>query len=554
MQEIHKRIDEARSSSSQLQTLMDSFFHGITLHTRIKNVDGQNLRTFTSAKISHREVGQTLAAKFKQKTQDAISAKPRDEALLGWKLRHSVYWLSKSSGYLKEWRQQNELALNYGSFRASHTAWQDIARIFADALKAAWLLSDLGCFRGYEQPSFEMTEVVACAKKKVLGLLKAFYENVFTEPNYDLINELGNFDIRMADEQKSTVGVQHDGASSMPSPPSSDPDLISIGYTNASSPVELEAISPVSPFEAHPQYVPLELNPAPRLPCVNVPLKDVSNTGSTDVTCPANGLHITELEDPNVGQDVDDTPASFQEIELHNAEIQSPPGAWTGFTQNLFSTDSSPPHNTTYTRSRVRVFKLDSESRSYLSLNTYRESLTKDRRIIQPSTAQLVPLYAFADNRTDHSELYISDSGMQSSLRYKFRCRDADGKHYPWELYGFQGALMGAYFEGEYSAASVLLHRRGSLRTENERFPRIQVWTNFPPGFQGSTSTDPSVNPSESSPPLSMIAGRDFSALTNRLTANVNDSKIFIFSRNFIYVLFGTSPSPSLGETLPPRA
>ena len=111
---------------------------------------------------------------------------------------------------------------------------------------------------------------------------------------------------------------------------------------------------------------------------------------------------------------------------------------------------------------------------------------------------------------------------------------------------------MRAYFEGDYCAAGVELHRKGDSRTRVERFPRMQVWTDFPSswalrGLHGSGSgsgsddsmstTSPSLT--NSSPMASdSISGKEFSVLTTRLERDVNYSKLFIFSQNFVYVVF----------------
>lgn len=583
VEEIYKRIDEAKNSSARLQKLVNSFLHGITVQTKLETTDGRDLHTFTSANISHREVGQNVAARLRQKTQEAVSTKEEDEGPMAWKIRHSIYWLSKSSDDLREWRSENGLALSYHPTPVSDKAWHTVATIFIDALKAAWLLGDLGDLRAYKEPSFEIQEVVACAKKKVLGLLQSFFTDIFTVPNYDLINELGDFDMCTDDEREQKSSHLSD-SSSIPSSPASEPEIMrnliselgGIGsctddereqkpsqvsdsssilsspvsepevmrrhFTNSTFPVELEG-SCVSLTDLHSHHVPSELGAVPSTQRKsNLFLSNAGGVHATNISPLADGLHITNLENASADyESIDHISARLHENELSNAEAESPKPVWTGFQHNVFSIESNPPHNTAFIPTRVRIFKFDSHLSSYLHLITYREALPTSRSVIQPSTAALVPVYAFAADRSEGSELYISDSGLRPSLRYRFDCRDPDGNHHPWELYGFQGALMGAYFEGDYSAASVSLHRCGSHTTEREIFPCIQVWTDFPsahPALADSSSPTSLSTTSASSSPPSSISSKTFSALTSRLTDNVNDSKIFIFSRNFIYVLF----------------
>ena len=38
----------------------------------------------------------------------------------------------------------------------------------------------------YQSTNYEMVEVISCAKRKTLRLLKSLYENVFTVPDYEL--------------------------------------------------------------------------------------------------------------------------------------------------------------------------------------------------------------------------------------------------------------------------------------------------------------------------------------------------------------------------------
>ena len=543
IENIYKRIDEAKNSATRLQNLVNSFLQGITVPTKLETTDGRDLHTFTSANIFHREVGQNIEARLKHKTQEAVNTKQEDEGLMAWKIRHSIYWLSKSSEDLRDWRSENDVALSDHSIPLSDELSHTIAKIFLDALKAAWLLGDLGDLRAYKEPSFEIQEVVACAKKKVLGLLQSFYTDIFTEPNYDLINKLGDFGIRTEDERERRPSQLPDQIS-IASSPISEPETNHREPTNSNFPVELEACSIVSLTDSHSHHIPSELSATSSIRRESsLSSSNVGGLNTTNISTLADGLHITQLEDPSADHEsIDHVSAKLHEDESSNAETESPRTVWAEFQYNVFSIESNPPHNTAFVRTRVRIFKLDSQVSSYLRLITYRESLATGQSVIQPSTAALVPAYAFAADRSENSELYISDSGMQPTLRYTFHCKDSNGNHHPWELYGFQGALMGAYFEGDYSPSSVSLHRRGSLSIESERFPRMQVWTDFPsahPAIPDSSSPPGPPTKSASLSPLPPISSKDVSALTSRLINNVNDSKIFIFSSNFIYVLFG---------------
>ena len=218
IEEICKRIDEAKNSPARLSTLLHNFIHGVTSQTKLETPDGRELHIFTSANISHREVGQKIATKLEQETHEAVSTEQGDEGRLAWMIRHSIYWLSKSSEDLKEWRSENGLALSDGAIPASDKTWHIIAKIFLDAIKAAWLLVDLDELGTYEEPSFELREVVACAKKKVLNLLQSFYKDIFTVPSYDLINEFGDFCMCTDDERRQNDSQLSDSYSTLSSP------------------------------------------------------------------------------------------------------------------------------------------------------------------------------------------------------------------------------------------------------------------------------------------------------------------------------------------------
>ena len=235
IEEICKRIDEAKNSPARLSTLLHNFIHGITSQIKLETPDGRELHTFASVNISHREVGQKIAAKLKQETQEAVGTKQDDEGRLAWIIRHSIYWLSKSSEDLREWRSENGLALSEQGISASDEAWHIIASIFLDAIKAAWLLDDLGDLGVYEEPSDEVREVVACAKKKVLSLLQTFYRDIFTVPHYNLIIELGDFGMCTDDERNQKASQSSDSYSILSSSVS-ESEVMTSQLTDSTSP------------------------------------------------------------------------------------------------------------------------------------------------------------------------------------------------------------------------------------------------------------------------------------------------------------------------------
>ena len=218
IEEICKRMDDAKNSSARLSALVHNFVHGITSQTKLVTPDGRDLHTFTSANVSHGELGRKIAAKLERETREAVGGTKReDEDRSAWMVRHAIYWLSKSSEDLREWRSSVNgyavvVSLPSSSSSSDDQAWHatTVAKIFLDAIKAAWLLlatdddedslggggggGELAATYGEEHDGFDgFREVLACAKRKVLGLLQSFYGDVFAVPDYDLINEMGHF-------------------------------------------------------------------------------------------------------------------------------------------------------------------------------------------------------------------------------------------------------------------------------------------------------------------------------------------------------------------------
>ena len=543
-EEIWDYSDEAKSISAQLRRLLHSFVYGISVQPKLNTCDGEIPNAFSISNISHRELGQSIGARLQHMVKEGINTRQDDEGLIPWKIRHSIYWLSRSCDDLCEWTSENGLSRSYQTARVAQVSRESISKIFLNAIKAAWLLGDLGDLRSFSQPSFEMQKVIGCTEKRVLSLLQKFYTEIFRTPSYDVINKLRTYDICTEDEQEQKPCQPFESFPIVASQ-ASEPEVLSVDSNSSSAPLELEASYPALSTCSNPLLVPSDLMTVTLMEHQSTP--SLSNDGSsrtTEISELAEGLHIIQLEDSNAQfNNVDHVAAGLQQDELMNAETGPSPRSWTGFQNNMWSIETNPPHDKVPLQTCVRIFKAESFFSSYLHSYTYREGLPAIHSIIQPSTAKLIPNYAFATDNSDCSELYISDSEMPPSLRYQFRCTDPRGNHYPWELYGFQGALMNAYFEGDYCAQAVIFRRCGSRTAERERFPRIQVWTDFQ--SDQSLSSDPSSptgspGSSASSSPVSSISSKDFSALTSRFTSDANDSKMYIFAGRFIYVLIGS--------------
>ena len=115
---------------------------------------------------------------------------------------------------------------------------------------------------------------------------------------------------------------------------------------------------------------------------------------------------------------------------------------WTALRYNISSQESNPPRNTAFVRTRLRTPKLNCQASSYLHLKIYSGALPISQSVIQLSTTTLVPVYASAADRPESSGICISDSGMQTRLRYNFIRRERFPRgSSPMEALRLQGGL-----------------------------------------------------------------------------------------------------------------
>ena len=250
---------------------------------------------------------------------------------------------------LKEWKSENDFAHGCHTKPASDKASHTTAKIFLDAIKAAWLLGDLDDLRVYEKTSFEIREVIACTKKKVLALLQSFYRDVFSVPNYDLINEQADFSICTDDERKEEKPSQTGDSRSVLSSPVSEAETLHRQPTDPLTfPAELEAGSLISPVDSDSHNILAELHSNPSTSMESTLVHpDADSVHTARISTLTDGLHVARLEDLSADhRNIDLFTPGLRENELFSAENDPSRMAWAGFRHDVFSIESSLPHDT----------------------------------------------------------------------------------------------------------------------------------------------------------------------------------------------------------------
>ncbi|KAL5116987.1 hypothetical protein ACEQ8H_005073 [Pleosporales sp. CAS-2024a] len=194
-----------------------------------------------------------------------------------------------------------------------------------------------------------------------------------------------------------------------------------------------------------------------------------------------------------------------------------------------------------YIKSHVSVFKRFSGPESYVRVQTQpRDAPTKDFKALLQLT-ELVPSYLFSEDDDLEKPLFLRSAGISLGLIFKVKCLDDMGQAHFKELYGLHGALIGAKFEVQYSARSILLHRKGA-EAERLRPIKIQIWT----GAKELNSTPDQATISRRDSP-GPVSRRHREIPLDASESDIEEAKIYLFSQNCIYVTF---PLPGLQERL----
>jgi hypothetical protein len=268
------------------------------------------------------------------------------------------------------------------------------------------------------------------------------------------------------------------------------------------------------------------------------------------------GLQVAHVEnDPALPESAirsstsnDTTSATHGETEMPNLEHSESESPKHGFQTGVLSFDPMPPLNELgYVKSHVSVFKRFAGPESYVRVQTKRKGApTNDFKALLQLT-ELVPSYVFSEDEDLERPLFLRSAGISLGLIFKVKCTDDMGQNYFKELYGFQGALMGARFEVQYSARSILLHRKGA-EAERLRPIKIQIWTD---AKELNRASDPAtISRSDSSGPVSP---RHREIPLDSSESDIEEAKIYLFSQNCIYVLFISDRIVATKQTAPKK-
>ncbi|KAK6839264.1 hypothetical protein PG987_005130 [Apiospora arundinis] len=182
---------------------------------------------------------------------------------------------------------------------------------------------------------------------------------------------------------------------------------------------------------------------------------------------------------------------------------------------------------------KVRIFKhkLDESIR----IRTDRNGEIRGDRF--EKNVELMPRYASADDdATEGAEIYMLCKGRQKGLKYKF-LKDKSGQNSA--LYGFQGAMLGMAFLGEFQVLGATLKR--SKSDETLRYPRLQFWSDSNHEADSQSTSDGTRSSHQSSILQKTISPVDASLeKLERFKNTLNCTRLFVLTKgqqSAIYVL-----------------
>ncbi|KAF2733875.1 hypothetical protein EJ04DRAFT_258081 [Polyplosphaeria fusca] len=238
------------------------------------------------------------------------------------------------------------------------------------------------------------------------------------------------------------------------------------------------------------------------------------------VLLPKSALTSVSLRHPN-------------EVEMPNLECSDPGRSRGGFLHGVLSLDTTAPRNQGYMKSHVRVMKNFSPSDSYVRVCTSRHQAPFHEVKALLSLVELVPSYAFLDENDCEYPLFLRSAGLTLGLTYKVKCVDNPSES-ALDLYGLQGALIGATFEVQYPAKSILLHRKGKSAAERLRSAKVQMWTDSKELTSAPDGPGPATGSSNEGP----TSPRHRAIPLDSSDEDVEATKIYLYSQHCIYVLF----------------
>ena len=504
----HKYVDVSKNSR-HLRILINGFFNGHTIQRNAKS-PADNSSKYHTAKKEDREKGLDISRRLQDSLEEVLNERTQLEDVCLWKIGSSFYWLSKSLEELETWESKYAVEFRYHTLQSPQSGWEDLAEIFFDAIKAGWLLDNVKASGPVEGHSPVLKRVILCASDTTFELLDSFYRERFSMPKYGVIQEYGNFELDTPFRKVPSDTNSSASARTSPSTTTSSFSSRPLEPVQVSSELLGDSQFPVKPI---PPLIPTRYR-EPQ----SFATRERTRPEEREVTEDVSGLMITAVE---FGQSEDEKQNS-SDLELFNEEAEDPQ-ATRGFHHAISSKQMNSPVDEHYKNSQVRIFRSDRRDDTELRMITFRRDSAPQHSIVNRNLDRLVPLYTFEGSGTNGSEMYISHQGMPATLKYKFETNDRLR-----ELYGFQGALTGSFFNSDHAGAvQVSLKEAKSSTLAMASFPRLQIWTNNP-DFHRPCETQ------REQPD----ARKEISVLTRKAEEDMVETKLFIFSHDVIYTLF----------------
>ncbi|OXV09364.1 hypothetical protein Egran_02880, partial [Elaphomyces granulatus] len=219
------------------------------------------------------------------------------------------------------------------------------------------------------------------------------------------------------------------------------------------------------------------------------------------------GLHVTLLENAPDPRGIEHIYILPGETEIFNEW----PGSVSRFYNDILSSNG-----TTFVPSNLRLFRtLDGR----IHIHTQREGDRMHDFYIDPTTTELIPQYAFNDDRSRGSEIFFRQDGDLIGLRYKFLANQSCESQL--QLYDFQGLLTRMIFGGQYKVKKASLFDRHTTKHVYD-YPKIQFWTESTRANNAS----------------SLFTGAKFSLdQIEKAKGRLNASKMLLFADGCIFIL-----------------
>jgi hypothetical protein len=527
------RANEARASLRQAVTDVAIWPPLPQTMRRFSPIESKSLLT---SRYGVWTAGILVLQKLESKWQEAeYGSLPESERAV-CDLRHALFWASYSKNILHNLRCSLPTVTDLnlaGTLQHVVTA----VKFVLSTMKSVWLLDRLeltSAFGWFPRKIRDLTDMVL---HTLAEDLEVFCSLAVGLPSLADIDRFGDFSFKI---------------------PIPLVERLSKGFVSGSDDVLVNTFSPnqqpdsrgVSPFSdittAFSADSSKRIAVAPSLGVRNLEsLPPTSCTSVSDMFCLPNemeGLQVAHVEsDPVLPESALPSNLSYgaissthEEYEMRNLECSDTARSRRGFQTGVLSLDPMPPNNQLgYIKSHISIFKSFSGPESYVRVHTKRDNApTNDFKALLQLT-ELVPSYAFSEDEDLEKPLFLRSAGISLGLIFKIKCIDDMGEPHFEELHGLQGALIGARFEVQYSARSILLHRKGHSESERLRPIKLQIWTDAKE-LNGIPDETELARRNSAGP----VSPRHREIPLDTSGSKMEETKIYLFSQHCIYVLF----------------